>query len=128
MATTALIAPGDLQTHLRLEAVDTPAAASAERVAWGWLSEATGLTERPDPVPDVLWSWALELAGLVYDNPRALATEGTGPFGDTRERGRREAILAAAARHYGRGGGVPRGTFPDAQPWPDPVCVRPPVE
>lgn len=120
MATQALVGPNELSTHLG-KTVDNARAASAERVAWGWLSEATGLAQRPEPVPDDLWAWALELSALVYTNPKGLASDGAGPFVATRERGRREAILAAAARRYGTSRG-PSGSFPPAQAWPDPAC------
>lgn len=87
----------------------------ARRVATGWLRSATRLDTWPDPVPDDLLGWALELAGMVYTNPEGLTTEVVGATTATRERGRRDAILAAARSAYGGEGvaGGPMFSFPE---------------
>ncbi len=54
----------DLTDSLRQGLLDTDSVAVARRVVSGWLQDATGLAEWPDPVPDSLFAWAVELAGL----------------------------------------------------------------
>ncbi|HEX6873603.1 MAG TPA: hypothetical protein VF163_21095, partial [Micromonosporaceae bacterium] len=59
----------DLSSLLRDPEFDTAAATTARRVASGWLRSATKRSDWPDPVPDDLWAWAIELAAMVYRNP-----------------------------------------------------------
>lgn len=119
--------PEELRDHLQHDVSDEHAAA-AERMAAGWLKGATGLDVLPDPPAADLWAWAVELAALAYSNPEGLVSEsiGGGESAATYDRLRRDAILAQVRRVYGvdavRGG--PRGSFPPAQPWPDPACAR----
>lgn len=95
--------------------------AVAEKVVWGWLQPLLKpATEvRPDPVPDKLFSWALELGGIAYVNPEGLSQyqleDETTIYGSER----RDEILALAAS----GGTVtdgaapsPIGSFPPAPP------------
>lgn len=93
----------------------------ARRYAAGWLKGATGLQSWPDPVTDPLWSWAIELAGIAYSNPRALVTEVRGAATDSWPLARRAEILAAAAVAYKGGGGGPLFSFPAAVGWPDSI-------
>jgi hypothetical protein len=87
----------------------------ARRVAYGWLRSATKLADWPDPVPDDLFAWGLELAGLFYNNPEGLASDTTGATSTTWDRARRAAILDAARSAYGgqNAGGVPLFSFPE---------------
>ena len=117
-----LFSDRDLSDYLR-KPVSLASALSVERVVWGWLSPALELTERPDPVPDAVFSWALELAAIAYENPSGLSSYqlGAEQFGFSAER--RAEILAEA------GGGrvtpgspaAPLGSFPEAIGWPDPA-------
>jgi hypothetical protein len=94
---------------------------AAEEVAAGWLRAATGLTALPDPVPDDLHTWGLELAALVYNSFTP-----TGGVVSPVDPAARDRILAAAGRAYGPGGagtGGPRGCFPATEAWPDPIRV-----
>lgn len=121
-----LITNADLAGRLKktVEAIDTDAGDSACRHASGWLRSATGLTTWPDPVPDDLWGWALELAVMVYQNPELLEEQAVG--GTTSRWGilrlRVEQILEAAHKAY-NAGSQPKGSFPDAATWPDPPAI-----
>lgn len=90
----------------------------AIQVAQGWLIDATGLSEWPDPLPRVLWSWAVELAAIAYDNPRNYASRDVGAesYGYSAA-ARRSAILEEAKKRFWTGN-APRGRFPPAEPWP----------
>lgn len=111
----------DLAGYLHAQ-VDASQAAVTERVVFGWIKGATGLTERPNLVPEDLWAWAVELGALQYSNPEALkSTIADGNTGSTWAADRRDAILASVKHAYGGGSGRPQGAFPAAEPWPDPV-------
>lgn len=102
--------------------VSQPAAAIAEKVVAGWLTDATELDEWPDPVPSRLFAWALELGGIAHENPGGLDEETSADA--TSKWGRRRAEILAAAKAWAGGSPVSpgpeaRGCFPDAQPWPD---------
>lgn len=101
--------------------VQAGGAYAAEEVAATWLRSATGLGTFPDPLPDDLHGWGLELAALVYNS--FTPTDGrTSPIDTTAK----DRILSAAGRAYGPGGagsGGPQGSFPCALPWPDPPVV-----
>ncbi|BEL07833.1 hypothetical protein Q0Z83_060240 [Actinoplanes sichuanensis] len=107
----------DLASYLQRADLDVETAVRARRIASGKLRSATRLAAWPDPVPDDLWTWAVELAGLAYNNPELLATETTGAVSSTWERGRQAEILAAARETYGGPGGIPAGgplfSFPE---------------
>lgn len=93
------------------------------RLVAGWLRDATGLTELPDPLTDThaLWSPALELVALVAENPTSLASKTVGPTSRTWPQARRrDAILDRVRSVYASSTGGPAGSFPDALPWPDP--------
>lgn len=110
-----LVTAGQLRTYLRCE-VDEPGAELAIRVASGWLASAVP-GHWPDPVPEDLWAWALELASIAYTNPEGLSTRTVDSVTDAWTTTRRAEILAAAARRYGAAGG-PLFAFPAPQPWP----------
>jgi hypothetical protein len=82
--------------------VPEPQGTIAERMASGWLRGATGLASWPEPLPDDLWAWALELGVLAYTNPEGLTAEtiSNGDYTTGRDRHRKEAILAEARRCY----------------------------
>jgi hypothetical protein len=112
---------GDLPSWLQIPEVDAETATRVRRMASGWLQDATGLTDWPDPVPDRLWGWALELAGLALNNPAAVWSETVGSVSTVYERGaqgRRREILNAARAAYNVAGG-PMHSFPAADwRWP----------
>jgi len=100
---------------MQIPQVDTETATRYRRYVNGWLQDATGLTDWPNPVPDRLWAWAIELAALVFDNPGAKWSQTIDDSADTYDRGpqgRRQEILAAARRAYNTAG-KPQGSFPD---------------
>ena len=111
----------ELSAHLQYEVSDA-AAASAERVVWGWLKGPLGLTERPNPVPDEVFSWAIELGAIAHENPAGLSEQTTGDETNRWALARRAEILddarssSAATSTTG-----PRGNFPRAHSWPDPA-------
>ena len=73
---------------------------------------ATGLSSWPDPIPDDLWAWAIELAGIAYRNPTALNSETVSDYTYSQDRAAKEAILAAAKTKYG-GASSPQYSFPE---------------
>lgn len=103
---------GDLPSWLQVPEVDTETATRVRRSANGWLQDATGLTAWPSPVPDRLWTWALELAAISYRNPDAVSEEGVDDYRFVQDRQRRAEILAAARRAYSAGC-QPQYSFPD---------------
>ncbi len=113
---TYLLSPTDLRVHLKVQISDEEAL-SAIRVASGLLLSATRLSEWPDPVPDDLWAWGVELASLVYDNPTGRQSEEAGDVTSSWPVRRRSEILSAAAAVYSVSAG-PSFSFPDASPWP----------
>lgn len=106
----ALFQPVELAALLQRR-VEGGGVYAAEQVAAGWLRAATGLPAIPDPVPEDLHTWGLELAALVYNSFTPTGGE-TSPI----DPARRDAILRAAGRAYGpagAGAGGPLYSFPD---------------
>lgn len=133
----ALFQPTQLKTWLRYESdddFDTGAATLAETVVAGWLTDATELTvtdleaAATGDAPQV-FSWALELGGIAYENPTSMQDDQSGAARTT-WRDRRSQILASAkdwaenAASSTSTGGLPRGCFPKAKAWPDQARVR----
>jgi hypothetical protein len=119
-----LLADADVRALVPQEDFSDDQLAVTMRLVAGWLREDTGLTELPDPLPDThaLWSPALELVALVASNPTSLASRTAGPTSRTWPLAReRDAIRARVKAVYRRDSSGPRGTFPEAQPWPDPA-------
>lgn len=119
---------GDLPSWLQVPEVDTETAIRVRRSASGWLQDATGLTEWPDPVPDRLWAWAIELAAIAYRNPDGATGEQIDDYRATwnSDLQRRSEILAAARSAYNTGAGQPQYSFPEPD-WhwdavPRPYC------
>lgn len=114
---TDLFSETELTDFLQQGPLNAASVVIARRVVSGWLKDATQLADWPDPVPDDLFAWALELGGLVYNNPEALAIDTTGATSATWERGRRDAILDLARAAYadpdGGASGGPVFSFPD---------------
>ena len=112
----ALVQPGELAIYLHHE-VERGAEDMAIRVAEGWLKpKTTSLPTWPDPVPEDLWAWALELAAMVYTNPKGLVARTAGEESQGWAVARRQEILDAAAETYGAI--APVGSFPPAPYWP----------
>lgn len=103
---------GDLPSWLQVPEVDTQTATRVRRYVNGWLQDATGFTEWPDPIPDRLWAWAIELAGIVYDNPTAKWSEAIDDYTSQADRNRRREILDAARAAYNTAG-RPIYSFPE---------------
>jgi len=112
-----LFEPADLENYLQQGTLTSASVLVARRVVSGWLKSATQLTDWPDPVPDDLFGWSLELAALVYNNPEGLAVDTTGATSATWERGRRDSILDQARAAYADPGsgasGGPVYSFPE---------------
>lgn len=104
---------GDLPSWLQVPEVDTETATRVRRSANGWLQDATGLSEWPDPVPDRLWTWGLELAAIAFRNPDAMSSESVDDYQRTQDKNRRAEILKAAARAYPPTGSTPTYSFPE---------------
>jgi hypothetical protein len=112
---TDLFDLGDLPSWMRVSEVDTETATRYRRWVNGWLQDATGLTDWPNPVPDRLWAWAIELAAIVWDNPMAnwsMVIDDASTVYERGAQGRRREILDAARRAYNTAG-KPQGSFPD---------------
>lgn len=106
---------GDLPSWLQVPGVDTGTATRVRRYVNGWLQDATGLAAWPDPIPDRLWAWAIELAGIVHDNPTAKWSQTIDDFVSVEDRGaqaRRNQILTAARAAYNTAG-QPQYSFPE---------------
>jgi hypothetical protein len=102
----------DLPSWLQVPSVDTETATRVRRYASGWLQNATRLTPwPPDPVPDDIWAWAIELAAIAFRNPSAAASEAIDDYNVSHDRARRADILKAAAAAYS-GAGTPSFSFP----------------
>lgn len=107
-----LFSLGDLASWLQIPEVDNETATRVRRAASGWLSAATGVLSWPDPVPDQLWAWALELAAIAYRNPDGLSSERVDDYQMVADRQRRAEILSGARQAYGAAG-RPAYSFPD---------------
>jgi hypothetical protein len=116
--TTQLFDADALGGYLR-KPVTADAATAVERVVWGWLKPVLGLEGRPDPVPDEVFSWAIELGAIVYENPAGLSGQASGPFSVQFSSERKAEILTEAAGTDGTA--KPTGNFPPAPCWPDPI-------
>lgn len=119
-----LITPQDVASYLQQDvgSFRQEWAETAIRIAIGWLrGRCTFEQWPPDPVPEDLWAWAVELAALVYDNPTLVSSTTVG--GQTVAYGavaaRRREILAEAEGVYPRTSGQPAGEFPAACPLPE---------
>jgi hypothetical protein len=73
------------------------------------------LPDWPNPVPDRLWTWALELAAIAYRNPAAAGSEGVDDYRviNNQDWQRRSEILAAARRAYNTASAQPQYSFPE---------------
>lgn len=111
----ALFARSDLAAFLQQD-VDNATTDVMLRVASGWLmsvtSPGTWTPDWPNPVPDNLFGWALELAGIAYRNPDGTATESIDDYSRSADRARRAEILKQAASVFGGSSG-PQYSFPD---------------
>lgn len=116
----ALVEPVELAEFVHRQ-VPTVQARTAVRVAEGWLRAATGLAVWPDPRPEELFSWAVELAAIALENPAGLSELTVGGEHQVFALQRRAEILAAAARSLGPTVGGPLGSFPLPTPWPGTV-------
>ncbi|MEO3929243.1 hypothetical protein ABGB07_36140 [Micromonosporaceae bacterium B7E4] len=87
----------------------------ARRAANGWLQDATGLTEWPDPVPDRLWAWGIELAAIALRSPDGGGSESIDDYqvSGAHDRERRAEILATARAAYASGSTGPQYSFPE---------------
>lgn len=119
----ALIEPEDVANFLQQSAgtIRVEWADTAIRVATGWLRGRCAFEQwPPDPVPEDVWAWLVELAALVYDNPTLVSSTTVG--GQTVAYGavalRRKQILDEAEGVYPRTNGQPSGEFPPACPLP----------
>lgn len=125
-----LITAPDLSAWMGRQ-VDLDRATVAIEIAEGWLLDATRLDPWPDPttgtVPPDLRAWCIELSALAYvNNPRQMIQRQAGGVitawaNDALSQ--RRTILADARARY-NAVGMPRGSFPDAQSWPDPAIPR----
>jgi hypothetical protein len=101
----------DLPSWLQIPQVDTETAIRVRRYANGWLMSATGLSSWPAVIPDDLWAWAIELAGIAYRNPTGLTSETVDGYSMGADSARKAEILAAAKARYS-GAGSPQYSFP----------------
>lgn len=104
---------GDLPPWLQVPTVDPATATRVRRYASGLLLNATRLTPwPPDPVPDDIWAWAIELAAIAMRNPSGASSESIDDYARSNDTARRKEILDAARLAYS-GASVPTYSFPD---------------
>jgi hypothetical protein len=117
---------GELPLWMQDPELDHATVTLNRRFANGWLQDATGLTEWPDPIPDRLWAWAIELAAIANRWPDGSSRDAIDDHQATLDRERRAEILNAARAAYPSGAGAPLGEFPEPD-WhwraTDPTCV-----
>lgn len=114
----------DLQALPGVSGVTETSATMAERIVWGWLRPILAVEQRPNPVSDELFSWALELGAIAHENPTGMSSYQLGAERVGYSTERRVEILAEVADGGRPGhttGGVPRGRFPQAPTYPDPA-------
>jgi len=102
----------DLPSWLQIPQVDTETAIRVRRWANGWLMSATGLSSWPAVIPDDLWAWAIELAGIAYRNPTSLTSETVDAYTMAADSARKAEILAAAKASYSSAN-TPQYSFPE---------------
>jgi hypothetical protein len=104
----------DLPSWLQVPSVDTETATRVRRYASGWLKNATQLSVwPPDPVPDDIWAWAIELAGIAFRYPDGSSQESIDDYSRSLDTARRKEILDAAKAAYNGLAGVPQFSFPE---------------
>lgn len=87
-----------------------------------WLLEDTGLDALPDPLPEVLWAGAVELAALVASNPESLAQKTIGPTSRSWPLApQRDAIRARIRQRYRSMRLQPQGEYPAPGVYPEPA-------
>lgn len=102
----------DLPSWLQVPSVDTETATRVRRYANGWLMSATRLTAWPNPIPDDLFAWGIELAGIAFRNPTGYTSESIDDYSRGDDAARRKEILDAARLSYS-GASAPSYSFPD---------------
>lgn len=115
---TRLFTAADLGDLLQKTVTDT-AAAAAETLVWGWLRPVLGLAERPNPVSEEVFSWAIELGAIAHENPAGFESYQLGQERIQFSAERRTAILIEAGGVPGGQETGPIGSFPP--PLPD-IC------
>jgi len=123
MPTTALFTFEDLNALPGVDGVTEAEGTAVERIVWGWLKPVLKLTERPDPVSEELFAWALELGVIYRTNPEGLAEYSLETERSKYSTNRRAELLGEAASGGTTIGGVPSpvGSFPSARRYPDPA-------
>lgn len=116
----ALFQADDLGDWMGRTVTDSKAVA-VEKVVWGWLKPVLGLSERPSPVPDEVYSWAIELGAIAHENPAGMSSRQLGTAMQAFSSERRNAILEEAAGGTATSTATPRGSFPAAGCYPDPA-------
>lgn len=127
---TIIISAAQLTTFLRYPVTDPVSQESAElaeRVALGWLSEATGIDEwdwDSHKESSTVFAWVLELTGIAYENPTSMSQDGAGDVQSSwvdRRKQILESAKAWALRRSPSAGVTSRGSFPPAARWPEPA-------
>lgn len=127
----ALFTNEELEAWLQYR-VNAPTAAIVEQVVAGWLSSATNLASLPAEPPPALKAWAIELAGIAYENPTSMSDDQTEQLRSAWMDRRRQILLDV--REWAKtlspvevsAGPLPKGSFPPASPWPQPAaCYGP---
>ena len=116
----SLVERSDLAAFLQRPVVERTADLAVQLVE-GWLRPLVrSIPWPPDRTahPD-LWSAAVELAGMVVDNPTSMRSSVVGGQTDEWTVARRSEILTEVASRYGAV--APLGSFPPPEPWPAPA-------
>lgn len=99
---------------------------ATETVVTGWLLDAAELEDLPSPLNSRWQAWALELGGIAFENPTSMTNDTTLDQQTSWYARRREEILErvkkwSQTQDGASGSPRPRGCFPAAQPWPEPL-------
>lgn len=101
---------GEMPAYLQVPEVDAVTAALVRTIATGRIIDAAGQSF-DTAVPEEIHGWALELAALLYDNPRLRTTETVGPYSYTGAAAERQKEILDAVRTWRqnklRGSGLP---------------------
>lgn len=96
-----IVSSDELLAHSQRVDIDDQTAQTAVRMSSAWLADETRIIPwPPNPLPEILWSWCLELATLIVANPESKTQRGVGGVSEGWATVRRDQILALARARF----------------------------